>query len=356
MSDYLGGGPDGHRFVSTLSGEETRVKVRRKLVDATYTESSIPSKHVPGFEIDDDVRVVPPNDLVNVSGPCTGYTVLGAGKTAMDTCNWLMDEGVAPDSIRWVRPRDAWLMDRASFQPLELVGSYMELQGRWVQSAAEMEDGSDFARRMEEHGIFARIDPSVEPRVFRGATISRIELDSLRQIENVVRRGKVLRIAGDRITFADGSLASDRDHLYVDCTAAGVRPIAPVPIFEPDRITMQYVTPGIASWTAGTLGVVEALRDDDAEKNRLCPPAEPADDLANLQRYLYASMSGLVARLSEPDLAAWNEASRLNPASGAVGQMDDARVSAAFALLGEHIGQALNNLERLVRAPARSPA
>src|ERR1700716_792398 len=58
MCDYRGGGPDGHHFRSTISGEDTTVKVRRKLVDATYVESSIPSRHTPAFEIDADVRLI----------------------------------------------------------------------------------------------------------------------------------------------------------------------------------------------------------------------------------------------------------------------------------------------------------
>ena len=39
MSSYLG----EHRFVSTVSGEEVEVKVRKKLVDATYLEGRVPA-------------------------------------------------------------------------------------------------------------------------------------------------------------------------------------------------------------------------------------------------------------------------------------------------------------------------
>ena len=48
--------------------------------------------------------------------------MIGAGKTAMDTCCWLVDNGVDPDAIRWIRPRDSWTNDRAAIQPLRLVG------------------------------------------------------------------------------------------------------------------------------------------------------------------------------------------------------------------------------------------
>jgi hypothetical protein len=66
-------------------------------------------------------------------------------------------------------------------------------------------------------------------------------------------------------------------------------------------------------------------------------------------------MTGLTMRSAEPDLAAWNEASRLNPGRGAADHMDDPRVPAAFASLGANMGPAMENLERLVRTPTASP-
>ncbi|MEY2427112.1 MAG: hypothetical protein QOI61_2684, partial [Actinomycetota bacterium] len=186
MSDYRGEDADGHRVVSLLTGAETTVRVRRKFVDATYTESSIPSRHTPAFAVDADVRFIPPNDLVDLDEPAAGFTIIGGGKTSMDAICWLIDEGVDPDKIEWIRPRDPWVFNRAAFQPLELVGSYMHLQACWVEAAAAAEDGHDFARRLEGP-VLSRIDPTVEPTVFRGPTVSELELDTLRSIERVVR-------------------------------------------------------------------------------------------------------------------------------------------------------------------------
>ena len=42
---------------------------------------------------------------------------MGAGKTATDTCVWLLQNGVPPNAITWVRPRDPWLLNRAVVQP-----------------------------------------------------------------------------------------------------------------------------------------------------------------------------------------------------------------------------------------------
>lgn len=354
MSEYMERSPDGHQFVSLLTGDVTSVNVRRKFVDATYVESDIPSKHTPTFVVDEGVRLLPPNDLIQLPEPATGYTVIGAGKTAMDTCSWLLDQGVAPDYIRWIRPRDGWFFDRAAMQPLDLVGSYMEMQARWVQAAAEAKNSADFAHRLEDSDVFIRIDEGVEPEVFRGATLSRAERDSLEEIEDVVRLGKVRRIGTERIDLDQGAIATDSGQVYVDCTAVGVRPTEPRPIFDSNRITLQYITPGIVPWSAATLGAVEAMREDDSDKNRLCPPVVFTGRASDLLGFAYASMSSLAVRGAEPDLAAWDGNSRLNPSRGASKHMDDPRVPAAFESIMANIGPAFRNLERLVGASTAS--
>jgi hypothetical protein len=347
MSDYRGADADGHRFVSLLTGVPTRVRVRRKVVDATYIESSIPSRHTPGFVVDPDVRMLPPNDLVDLSGPASGFTIIGAGKTAMDTCNWLLDSGVDANQIRWIRPRDGWFFNRTYMQPLDLVGSYMQLQARFVQHAANCDSSRSFVDGLEADDVMVRIDPSVQPTVFRGATVSRLELDCLRQIENVVRLGRVRRIGTQRVVFENAELQSDPDHVYVDCTAAGVRPVEARPVFDGGRITMQYITIGVAPWSAATIAAVEASDRDDDDKNKLCPPVVFTGEASDILRLAFAGMTGLLARGAEPDLGAWTERCRLNPARGATDHLDDPHVLSAFQSLATNMGPALRNLEQL---------
>lgn len=350
--DYRGADADGHHTVSLVSGRETTVRVRRKLVDATYTESSIPSRHTPAFVVDDGARVIPPNGLVDLQDAPRRFTVLGAGKTATDTCGWLLDAGVAPDDIRWIRPRDGWQFDRAFTQPLALVASYMELQAHWVEAAATVDDATAFFHRLEDAGVFVRVDRDVEPTMFRGATISRPEVEALRTIEQVVRLGKVRRIGSDGATLDGGSVPSVAGEVYVDCTASGVRSTITRPVFEPGRITLQYVTIGFVCWSAAIQGFVEARRDDDAEKNRLCPPLSFSGRTDDVFEQAYIGMTGLARRGAEADVAAWDGTSRLNPTRGVAERIDDARVGAALATLGASFGAAMHNLERLVGAPA----
>ena len=232
-------------------------------------------------------------------------------------------------------------------QPLDLVGGYMQMQGGWVKGAAEADGSADFPLRLEAEGVLVRVDHGETPDAFRGPIISQDELTKLRQIDNVVRRGRVRRISPSTLDMTDGPAPGDPRHVYVDCTAQGVRATVPRPIFEPGLITLQYVTIGIVPWGAATIGTVEALRDDDQEKNRLCPPlvfSSSADDMVALA---HAGMSGLMARGAEADIAAWDESCRLNPGRGAMNHLDDPRVGAAFTTMATHIGAAMRNLEQL---------
>jgi hypothetical protein len=162
----------------------------------------------------------------------------------------------------------------------------------------------------------------------------------------------VLRIGTGSIVTDHGSIATGAGEVHVDCTAAGVQPTVARPIFEPDRITLQYVTLGIVPWSAATVAAVEAKRDDDVEKNRLCPPLVFSGDIADVLSMVQTGMVGLMARGTEPDLAAWTEASRLNPAHGALNHLDDPRVPQAYASLADNIGAAMRNLAHRVRARA----
>jgi hypothetical protein len=115
MSDYTGDWSDEHVFASRVSGEVSTVRARRKVVDATYLEPTIPSTHTPSFQVDSGVRLIPVNDLVALTEPGSGYTVIGAGKTATypdAASGWLAVTSFAqrtqalwfaqPDLISWL--------------------------------------------------------------------------------------------------------------------------------------------------------------------------------------------------------------------------------------------------------------
>jgi len=47
---------------------------------------------------------------------------------------------------------------------------------------------ADLFERLEGAGVLLRIDQAVSPTMYRGATISKIEVEMLRAIRNVVRK------------------------------------------------------------------------------------------------------------------------------------------------------------------------
>jgi hypothetical protein len=239
------------------------------------------------------------------------------------------------------------VFNRAFTQPLDQLGSsYMQLQAAWVGAAAQADDATDYAYRLEASGVFLRFDEGAEPTMFRGSTMSTRELEQGRQIENVVRLGRVRRISATKLTLDEGSLASDPGQVYVDCTANGVRATAPRPLFEDARINLEYVTVGVIPWSAATVGYIEATRDDASEKNRLCPPvvfSGRSQDLLHLAR---AGLTGTLARGAEADFAAWSDGARLNPAGGAASRDNDPELVQALMALSDSVGPAMQNFER----------
>jgi hypothetical protein len=228
----------------------------------------------------------------------------------------------------------------------------MRLQARWVETAAAAENGRDFARRIEDAGMFVRIDPSTEPLAFRGATVSRREIDALRTIEHVVRARRVRRIGRTMLATDAGDVPGGSGEVYVDCTAAGVPAAAPRPVFEPGRITIQYVAVGFLPWCSATIAFVETTGLPNEEKNRLCPPVVFSGDVADLARLAYGAMQGLVARVRHEAVGPWSAASRLNPARAALDHIDDADVAESLASMIEHTRAAFENLQRAAAAPA----
>jgi hypothetical protein len=352
MCDYLGVSSGEHRFRSHQTGEESAVRVRRRVIDARYLASEVPSRHEPSFEVDPNARLIPINDLVASREHGSGYTVIGAGKTGMDACSWLLESGVAPEAIRWIRPRDTWLLDRAFTQPMERVGSLFEGVSLQLEAAAQAESVPDLFRRLEACGQLVRLDPAVEPTMYRCATASQDEVESLRLIENVIRQGRVLHISGDRIVLEEGSIPTDAKQVHVDCTADGAPKKPARTIFEPDRITVQPVRSCLPTFNAALIAFVEATRENDMEKNRLCPTNPYSDTALDWIAMSSISQQAQMTWSQEPDLLAWLERSRLDPARGINAHLADSQVQTALARYVANGEKAVERLESFLAETA----
>ncbi|MGH7437230.1 MAG: hypothetical protein ACRENE_16260, partial [Polyangiaceae bacterium] len=312
MARYVG----AHRFVSAVSGDTFEVKVRKKLVDTSYLEGRFPSTTPPPFEVASGVRCIPVGALIGERERPEGYVVIGGGKTALDACSWLLDGGVPPGDICWIKPREGWFYNRAFMQGGELVATMLEGLSLQLEASAQATSVEDLFARLEAAGQMLRVDPRVTPTMFRGPTLSTGELQPLRQIENVVRLGKVRRVESDRIVLDCGTVPTSVRNLHVHCAAEGLNPAPEKPIFEADRITLQSIRIGLLPFASALVAHLEATRDDVEQKNRLCPPNRQPNVPLDWLKGMIVGMKAANLWSQDADLAAWLERSRLNMLRG----------------------------------------
>lgn len=266
MCEYLGDGC----FVSTLNGQKYKVQANKKTVDATYLKTTVPSTHKPGFKIDPDVRFMPLNDLPKITEKAPAYAVIGGGKTGIDACIWLLEHGVDPDTIQWIMPRDAWLIDRKNTQPtIEFFNDSIGAQASQMEAIANSESIDDMFSRLEQAGVFLRIDKDVWPEMFHGATISQLELEQLRRIKNIVRKGRVQQIHTNHIVLEKGSIDTVDGTVHVDCSASAISNLEIKPIFAGKLITPQTVRSYQPVFSAAFIAHVEVSYPEEV-KNKLC--------------------------------------------------------------------------------------
>ena len=317
-----------HRFVSRLTGVSTSVRVARKLVDATYVEGAIPATSPPPFEVADGVTCIPAGELAAIADGADRYVVVGAGKTALDACVWLLERDVPASAIQWIKPREAWWINRAFQQPHTLLPDLLSGTALQLEAMAQAASVHDLFERLESGGFFLRVDRDVAPTMFRGALIGEGELSLVRRIEDVVRMGRVQRIGRDEIVLDGGRVPTTPRTVHVHCAAGALSARSRRPIFEPGRVTVQPFAWSFACYQFATLAVLEATVESDDEKNRLVPPIPWWNDSADYAASFLALMAFEQARRAHSALSAWTSRTRLNPVSGAGAYRDDARVAA----------------------------
>ncbi|HEY4633836.1 MAG TPA: FAD/NAD(P)-binding protein [Candidatus Limnocylindrales bacterium] len=343
-----------HLATSRVSGETTRVDVRRRVVDATYLAPTIPATTPPPFGVADDVQVVAVNELASLAEAPSSYVVVGSGKTATDGIIWLLANGVLPDQIVWVRPREPWMLNRAMVQPDPVVA--LQLAADTMSAAAEAASLDDLFLRLEAAGVMFRIDTDLVPTMAKTPTLGAWELDLLRTIENVIRLGHIKYVAAGEIVLDDGVVALAPGSLVVHCAASGLRYPPMVPLWSPDMIRLQTIRAGFPCFNAALAGFVEATRDDDRERNRLCPPNTLPDHPANWAEMQVRGTLASRAYGAEPDIAAWANGCALNPARILPSQRDEPEVQVAAARLGDVAEPGLARLADLAQSDERLSA
>jgi hypothetical protein len=319
MSDYVGDWQGDHRFRSLMSGVETLVTVAKKIVDTTHLNTAVPSTHPPKYAMAEGVRCMPLNDLPQIkylkSAP-SGYVVVGAGKTGVDACIWLLENGTKPEAITWIMPRDSWFQNRAKVQPGKeffeaSYGSFAEQ----MEILAGTASAEDVYAKLEAGGHWLRLDKTVEPSMYHGALMSRSELELLSTIKNVVRLGRIQMIERDQIVLANGTVPTDANRLYVDCSASAVQftdHIDTTPVFAGNKITPQFVRTFQPTFSAAFIAHIESNFDGNDEKNQLCGVIPMPDKPIDWLRMHAANLRNQYRWSKNKELRKWAAASRLD--------------------------------------------
>lgn len=308
LCEYRGDGC----FESLLSREAYEV-ASAKIVDTTYMNVTVPSVSPAPFEIADGAHCVPLNDLPRLAAAFERHVIVGAGKTGMDACLFLLAHGASPDAITWIVPRDSWMLDRANIQPPgKADGGTVEIFDRQFAPIAQATDIGDVFERMDATGQLLRLDPHVKPTMYRCATVTRAELEQLRRIDDIVRLGHVERIERDRIVLEHGTVPTSRRALHVHCASDGLARRPPSAVFDGPTITPQPLRTCQQVFSAALIAHVEATVEDEEARNRICTPVpHPNSDIDFLRTTLGNALNQAQWMTSE-ELTNWLRESRLD--------------------------------------------
>ena len=132
----------------------------------------------------------------------------------------------------------------------------------------------------------------------------------------MVRIGRVQRIEADQIVLANGSVPTDPNRIYVDCSssAAERRPI--IPIFCGNVITPEFFRAFQPTFSAAFIAHVKASYsdegDDSAAKNLLCTVAPLADKPVHWLHVMAINMANQSRWSKDKALGQWILQSRLD--------------------------------------------
>ena len=158
---------------------------------------------------------------------------------------------------------------------------YYEAMAKFFPALLEASDSMSVALGLEKEGICARIFPGGEPpRVFKGATINKSQLEQIRSVA-AVRLGRVVAVEPGEIILQQGRLPIAPGCLVVDATAGyetapdelfGYNVVDDAfKIFSADSIKLG---PSLNLFnvclSAALTAYLEATCVDDAFKNSLC--------------------------------------------------------------------------------------
>jgi hypothetical protein len=333
---------------SQASGETIRVRATKRLVDATYADTRQPNTHAPSFSVGDGVRCITPNVLPQHAEPDAPYVVIGAGKTAMDTVTWLLEKGVVPERITWVRPRDAWVLNRKNVQPMyNFFAQIFTARAIELEAARDATSIEDLFQRLEAGGILQRLDPEVTPTMFRCSICSEAEVAELRRVKNVVRMGHVRAILYDRLVMDTGVIGMAKNAIYINCSADGIPDRPSQPIYQKDKILLQYVRRCSPTFSGAFVAHLETMQLEDAARNAMCTPVPPPSVPLDWIRMQLQESGNQSAWAKTPGLQSWLLSSRLDRFSALIARAVEEQHSENLEVMARYRAAAKPGIARL---------
>ncbi len=195
-----------------------------------------------------------------------------------------------------------------------------------------------------------RIDKNVRPKMYRGATISQLELEQLRRIKNVVRMGRVKRIEKDNIILEEERIANVPNQIFVDCSANALSHSAIIPIFSGNTITLQPIRGGQIVFSAAFIAHVEIAYKDEIQKNNLCRVVPLPNHDTDWIKMLAGSMKNQQNWKKDSELTKWLYHDRLDGFSHLLADIsaDDEEIQAILKRFRNSIKPAMTKLEKFV--------
>lgn len=300
--------------VSLAHGEKYEFRAKKKFVDATYLNVTVPSQRDPGFAVTGGAHAVAVNQLPKVITQYQNFVIVGSGKTGMDAVLFLLTYGVDPERITWVMPSDAWMFSRFDVDPgRKFSDPITKYAIGLMQAALEAEDYDDYFKQLVDRKLVMQLDPSVKPGRWRCATFTPLELEQLRRVKNVVRKGYLESVSSTEMTMSKGTHSAPSDAVFIDCAADGLPKVPMVPVFNGNRITLQTVRMCQQVYSAGFIGNVECNVDaDETRKNELTQPVPLPYKDSDYLRCAIANGVNMSIWLSEPAVVKWINESRID--------------------------------------------
>lgn len=342
------------RVNKLISNESFEITVGKRVVDTTYFNTTVPSRHQRKFAVADGVSCVTPNQLPLQASQNKNYCIVGAGKTAMDVGVWLLSNGSSADDISWVCPRRSWLLNREVVQGhgqffYETVGCITE-QLKAISTATDVDS---LFEQMEACGFLLRIRKDKRPTMFHYAIISKGEIEMLSKIDRLIENGRVESIESDSMLMKDGTrVPMSADTLYIDCTASATDFVTSEtkPIFEPGLITPQATQVPNPCFSGAMAAFVEANYPDDEARNKLCKPIPLPDNPTEWMTSQLGNMMNQGAFNGDPKLRKWITDCRLDAFGRVlrkVNKFNFKKLSMVMELR-KHIRPAVINLQKLI--------